>query len=223
MGHVRSYRGSNCANYQYHSYRQVNANPISQGGHASLPPTPPSTRTRRDEAASRRLRRTLGLNIVIVLRLPRPVPHRVPCHTLAAFSSPCHQRRLSLSYQARVTRSVLSAATQSKSSALATSCTPVSHWLAPEGAKPIECRRHLPFMAKDKVAGALGSWPVVSCGPSVRRCTPVASLVAAASLGAAPVGWEASSPRTVLAPTRLSTRTLRDEAAQRRLHSRWAS
>jgi hypothetical protein len=64
---------------------------------------------------------------------------------------------------------------------------------------------------------------VVSRQPSVRRPTPAASMFAAASPGAAMVGWEASFPRTVLAPTRQSTRTLRDEAAQRRLLLRWGA
>ena len=162
----------------------------------------------------------MGLNIVSVFRLPRFVTPGVPWRTLAACSSPCHQRRLSRSRQNRVQLAASSASVCSKSLALVTSCTPVGCWLAPEGAKPMECQRHRASVVKGKVRGALGSWPVVSRGSSVRRRTPTASLFAAASPGAALVGWKASSPRTVLAPTRLSTRTLRDKAAQRRLHSR---
>ena len=158
-----------------------------------------------------------------LLSRPRLLFRRADWRPLAASQSPCHQRRLSLWCEGRVKLSVLSALVRSKSLGLATVITPVSHWLAPEGAKPMECQRHRPFLAKDKEAGALGSWPVVSCGPSVSRRTPAASLFAATSPGAASVGWEAFSPLTVLAPTRLSTRTLRDKAAQRRLHSRWAS
>ena len=108
-----------------------------------------------------------------------------------------------------------------KSAAVPNAITPVSHWLAPEGAKPVECIRLRQVETKDSIA--LGSWSVGSRRSSARRFTSAAALVAAASPGAAAAGWEASSPRTVLAPTRLSTRTLRDEAAQRRLHSRWAS
>lgn len=151
---------------------------------------------------------------------PRFVLRRAGWLPLAALQSPCRQRRLSRSCKGRVKLAALSASGRSKSLALATVITPVSHWLAPEGAKPMERHRHRPSLAKDKDRRALGSWPVVSCGPSVRRRTPAASLFAVASPGGASVGWEASSPRTVLAPTRLSTRTLRDEAAQRRLHSR---
>jgi hypothetical protein len=159
----------------------------------------------------------LGLNIVTVSCLPRLVSRRAEWRPLAALQSPCRQRRLSRSCEGRAKLAGRSLAVSSKSSALPKVITPVSHWLAPEGAKPVQCNCHRPALAKDK---ALGSWPVVSCGPSVRRRTPAPSVFAAASPGVASLGWEASSPRTVLAPTRLSTRTLRDEAAQRRLHSR---
>ncbi len=142
---------------------------------------------------------------------------------LAASQSPCRQRRLSRPCKGRVKLAALSASGRSKSLALATVITPVSYWLAPEGAKPMECKRHRPCSAKDKAQRVLCSWPVVSCGPSARRRMPAASLLAVASPGASSAAWEASSLRTVLAPTRLSTRTLRDKAAQRRLHSRYAS
>jgi hypothetical protein len=188
-------------------------------------PTHPSTRTLRDEAAQRRLCQTLGLKSMTPSCRSRFVFRHGEWCSLAASQPPCRQRRLSLSHQSRAQLPAFAVSVFSKSLALPTRVTAVSYWLAPEGAKPkpIECCRHRPSLAKDKEAVALGSWPVVSCGPSVRRRRPAASLFVAASPGGAAVGWAASSARTVLAPTRLSTRTLRDKAAQRRLHSRYAS
>jgi hypothetical protein len=167
----------------------------------------------------------LGLKSMTPSCRSRFVLRRLEWCPLAASQPPCRQRRLSLSHQSRAQISVFAVSVFSKPLALPKRATAVSYWLAPEGAKPkpIECCRHRPSLAKDNEASALGSWPVVSRGPSLRRHAPVPSFASAASLGAASAGWVASSPRTVLAPTRQSTRTLRDEAAQRRLLLRWGS
>lgn len=72
-----------------------------------------------------------------VFRLPRFLSPGVSCHTLAACSSPCRQRRLSRPCKGRVKLAALSVSGRSKSLALATVTTPDSYWLAPEGAKPM--------------------------------------------------------------------------------------
>jgi len=159
---------------------------------------------------------TLGLSMLSAFRSPLVAIARGAFQPLAVLQSPYHQRRLLRSYPCRTQNALPRESVFVSAPVLSQGITAVSHWLAPEGAKPVECYRHHRALAKDKEPSALGSWPVGSRGSSVRGRTSVASFSSVASLGAASAGWEASSPRTVLAPTRQSTRTLRDEAAHRR-------
>ncbi len=125
------------------------------------------------------------------------------CQPLAALQSPYRQRRLSGSSPCLTQIALSRLSVFPKSAALPNAITPVSHWLAPEGAKPVECIRLRQVETKDSVA--LGSWSVVSRRSSARRLRPAAAFIAAASPGAAAAKWEASSPRAVLAPTHPST------------------
>ncbi len=173
---------------------------------------------------ARPLNSTLGLSIVSASSLSIVSVSGVPSEPTSAIQSPSYQRRLSRTHRESEPNGLLRVSVFAKAFASRTACTPVSLWLAPEGAKPVE-RNVLRQAVPSKPINPLG-W---SASPKVRETIPARHFTAAASCAAAASpGYSVSllagiTPRTGLAPTRQSTRTLRDEAAQRRLLLRWAS
>jgi hypothetical protein len=101
---------------------------------------------------------------------------------------------------------------------------PVSRWLALESAKLDSCNG-LCQTVPSKPINLLAWSASPKAGESIpaRSRRPVPARIAAASPGGALSRLAGITARTGLAPTRQSTRTLRDEAAQRRLLPRWAS
>jgi hypothetical protein len=142
---------------------------------------------------------------------------------LAALQSPYCQRRLSGFRQELVTLSVPSAVVSVKASASSTHATPVSQWLAPYGALAVPCNGLRPVVPTGNTRFTFGSRSRPLKANPARRFTAAASCFSAASRGLALSRLESATPRPGLAPTRQSTRTLRDEAAQRRLLLRWGS
>ncbi len=134
-----------------------------------------------------------------------PTPSKESCHRLAARQSPCYQRRLSGLCQCLIPIALPRESVFPKAISLATSIAAISHWLAPEGAKPVECSRHRPRVAKGKEPVTLGSWPEVSRRSSVRRFTAAAAFIAGPSQGAISAGCPTRRFRAASAPTHRSS------------------
>ncbi len=147
---------------------------------------------------------TLGLSIMSALLASSLVPSKRSCHRLAALKSPCCQRRLSGFRQCLIPIALPRESLLPKVISLANSIAAVSHWLAPEGAKPMECNRHRPSVAKNIKPLTLGSWPEVSRRLSARRFTAAAEFAACPLRGATFAGFQTLPYRAAAASTHRS-------------------
>ena len=162
--------------------------------------------------------------MVSAYRSPVVARFESSCQPLGAFQSPCCQRRLPRSSQCLIPIALPRESVFAKLVSLATSIAAVSHWLAPEGAKQLRSNRPHPVVPKGSTPHlTFGSWSKSWKANPARRFAAAASRASAASLGAASAGWEASSPRTGLAPTHPSTGRCAIKPRRAGYVKRWAS